>query len=144
MPFETPHDGSGTVLSFNGTTYTVTNVVVSATDPTADEDKISVSHLGQTAGETAKTLELPLAGAASGETGRSVTFDYIADARHAGRHPRPGDDQARAVSLTEDRHGYLCVWRHGYVERRGVQRSLRVARDPRRCVAIGSRQYVDA
>ena len=77
MAFETPHDGSGTVLSFNGTTYTVTNVVVSATDPTADEDKISVSHLGQTAGETAKTLELPLAGAASGETGRSVTFDYI-------------------------------------------------------------------
>jgi len=125
MPFETPHDGAGTVLTFNSVTYTVTNVVVSATDPTADEDKISVSHLGQTAGETAKTLELPLAGAASGETGRSVTFDYIgktfkfdADARHAGRHPRPGDDQARAVSLTEDRHGYLCVWRHGYVGRR--------------------------
>lgn len=77
MAFETPHDGSGTVLSFNGTTYTVTNVVVSATDPTADADKINVSHLGQTVGQTAKTLELPLAGAASGETGRSVTFDYI-------------------------------------------------------------------
>jgi len=77
MAFETPHDGSGTVLTFNSVTYTVTNIVVSATDPTADEDKIAVGHLGQTAGETAKTLELPLAGAASGETGRSVTFDYI-------------------------------------------------------------------
>jgi hypothetical protein len=77
MAFETPHDGSGTVLTFASTGYTVTNIVVSATDPTADEDKIAVSHMGQTAGETAKTLELPLAGAASGETGRSVTFDYI-------------------------------------------------------------------
>jgi hypothetical protein len=47
------------------------------TDPTATEDKISVSHLGQTAGETAKTLDLPLAGAASGDTGQTVQFDYI-------------------------------------------------------------------
>ena len=77
MAFETPHDGSGTLLQFASTTYTVTNIVVSATDPTADEDQIAVSHMGQTAGETAKTLELPLAGAASGETGRSVKFDYI-------------------------------------------------------------------
>ena len=77
MAFETPHDGSGTVLTFAGSAYTVTNVVVSATDPTADEEKISVSHLGQTVGETAKTLELPLAGAADGNTGRSVQFDYI-------------------------------------------------------------------
>ena len=77
MPFETPHDGTGTVLTFAGTTYTVTNVVVSATDPTAEDEKINVSHLGQTAGETAKTLELPLAGSVSGDTGQSVQFDYI-------------------------------------------------------------------
>ena len=77
MPFETPHDGAGTVLTWKSTTYTVTNVVVSMTDPSADEDKISVSHLGQTVGETAKTLDLPLAGAASGDTGQTVQFDYI-------------------------------------------------------------------
>jgi hypothetical protein len=77
MAFETPHDGAGTVLTWKSTTYTVTNVVVSMTDPTATEDKISVSHLGQTAGETAKTLDLPLAGAASGDTGQTVQFDYI-------------------------------------------------------------------
>lgn len=77
MAFETPHDGSGTVLSWNSTNYTITNVVVSMTDPTATEDKINVSHLGQTVGETAKTLALPLAGAASGDTGQSVQFDYI-------------------------------------------------------------------
>lgn len=77
MPFETPHDGAGTVLTWKGTTYTVTNVVVSATDPNVDQDKIDVSHLGQTAGETAKTLQLPLAGSASGDTGQTVQFDYI-------------------------------------------------------------------
>ena len=77
MAFETPHDGAGTVLTWKSTTYTVTNVVVSMTDPTATEDKIAVSHLGQTAGETAKTLDLPLAGAASGDTGQTVQFDYI-------------------------------------------------------------------
>jgi hypothetical protein len=77
MAFETPHDGAGTVLTFAGTTYTVTNIVVSYTDPTAEDDKIAVSHLGQTTGETAKTLDLPLAGAASGDTGRTVQFDYV-------------------------------------------------------------------
>lgn len=77
MAFETPHDGAGTVLQFNSVTYTVTNVVVSATDPTAEDEKINVSHLGQTAGETAKTLDLPLAGSVSGDTGQTVTFDYI-------------------------------------------------------------------
>jgi len=77
MAFETPHDGSGTVLSWRSTNYTITNVVVSMTDPTATDDKINVSHLGQTAGETAKTLALPLAGASSGDTGQSVQFDYI-------------------------------------------------------------------
>jgi len=57
--------------------YTVTNIVISYADPTADEEKINVAHLGQTAGELAKTLDLPLAGATSGDTGRTVQFDYI-------------------------------------------------------------------
>ena len=77
MPFETPHDGAGTVLTFAGSAYTVTNIVVSMADPTAEDEKINVSHLGQTVGETAKTLELPLAGSPSGDTGRSVQFDYV-------------------------------------------------------------------
>jgi hypothetical protein len=77
MAFETPHDGKGTYVSWGGYVYTVTNIVISFSDPNATEDKIAVSHLGQTVGETAKTLELPLSGAASGDTGRTVTFDYI-------------------------------------------------------------------
>jgi hypothetical protein len=80
MPFETPHDGAGSVLTFAGTTYTVTNIVISYADPTAEDEKINVAHLGQTAGETAKTLDLPLAGSTSGDTGRTVQFDYIGKA----------------------------------------------------------------
>ncbi len=77
MAFETPHDGSGTVLTWKSTTYTVTNIVVSYADPAAEDEKIAIAHLGQTAGETAKTLDLPLAGSASGDTGRTVQFDYV-------------------------------------------------------------------
>lgn len=77
MSFVTPHDGAGTVLTFAGSTYTVTNIVVSATDPTAEDEKINVAHLGQTVGETARTLDLPLAGSVSGDTGQTVQFDYI-------------------------------------------------------------------
>ena len=77
MPFETPHDGIGTQLTFATTSFTVTNIAISFADPAAEDDKINVAHLGQTTGETAKSLDLPLAGAASGDTGRTVTFDYI-------------------------------------------------------------------
>ena len=79
MPFETPHDGAGTVVTWptTNTVYTVTNIVVSYADPAAEDEKINVAHLGQTAGETAKTLDLPLAGSASGDTGRTVQFDYV-------------------------------------------------------------------
>jgi hypothetical protein len=79
MPFETPHDGAGTVVTWptTATRYTVTNIVVSFTDPAAEDEKINVAHLGQTTGETARTLDLPLAGSASGDTGRTVQFDYV-------------------------------------------------------------------
>jgi|NOAtaT_7_FD_contig_31_7394406_length_1071_multi_9_in_0_out_0_3 hypothetical protein len=85
MAFETPHDSGGILLTWNPTTgsattahvYTVTNIVISYTDPTAEDEKINVAHLGQTVGELAKTLDLPLAGAASGDTGRTVQFDYV-------------------------------------------------------------------
>jgi hypothetical protein len=80
MPFETPHDGAGTVLTFAGTTYTVTNIVISYADPAGDAgETINVAHLGQTVGETAKTLDLPLVGGTDGggDTGRTVQFDYV-------------------------------------------------------------------
>lgn len=77
MAFETPHDGAGTYITWGSYRYTVTNLVVTYSDPNQEDEKINVAHLGQTAGETAKTLDLPLSGAASGDTGRSVQFDYV-------------------------------------------------------------------
>lgn len=72
----TPHDGVGTTLTLGATNYTVTNIVFTFTDPTADQEKINVSHLGQTTGEQLKTIDPPLKGSTT-DTGRQVQFDYL-------------------------------------------------------------------
>lgn len=79
MSFPTPHDGSGTVLRFGASAYTVTNVVVSNTNPAAGADAtIDVANLNQSAGEQAATLSTPLVVPADdGGSGRQITFDYI-------------------------------------------------------------------
>jgi hypothetical protein len=71
----TPHDGTGTVFTFGGTAFTVTNIVVSNTDPAAD-DTIDVSHLGLTTGNSIKSISRPLQGSAT-DTGREVVVDYL-------------------------------------------------------------------
>lgn len=76
--FPTPHDGSGTVLRFGASTYTVTNIVIANTNPAPADGSIDVSNLGQTSGELAATMDTPLVpAAADGNTGRQITFDYI-------------------------------------------------------------------
>ena len=72
----TPHDGTGTTLRLGATLYTVTNIVISYADPTADQEKIDVSHLGLTAGASVMTQDRPLQGSTS-DTGRTVQFDYL-------------------------------------------------------------------
>jgi hypothetical protein len=71
----TPHDGAGTVFTFGGTAFTVTNIVYNLADP-ATEDKIDVSHLGLTTGNSVATIDRPLTGSAS-DTGREVTIEYL-------------------------------------------------------------------
>lgn len=75
----TPHDGAGTTLRLGNALYTVTNIVISYTDPTADQEKIDVSHLGLTTGNSIKTIDRPLQGSIS-DTGRTVQFDYLGTA----------------------------------------------------------------
>jgi hypothetical protein len=72
----TPHDGTGTTLQLGNTNYTVTNIVISFTDPNADAEKIDVSHLGLTQGASILTQDRPLQGSVS-DTGRTVQFDYL-------------------------------------------------------------------
>lgn len=71
----TPHDSSGTTLTFPGFTGTVTNITYNLSD-TAAADTIDVSHLGQTTGEAVLTQDRPLKGSAT-DTGREVQIDYI-------------------------------------------------------------------
>jgi hypothetical protein len=83
VSFSTPHDGAGTklTLSLNGvtSTYYVSNIVISNTNPGAAADtQIDVAHLGQTTGEQAARLSPPLVvPAEDGGSGRQITFDYI-------------------------------------------------------------------
>ena len=71
----TPHDGSGTVLSFAGTTYTVTNIVVSNSDPNT-ENTIDVSHLGLLEGASVLSQDRPLKGSST-DTGQQVQIEYL-------------------------------------------------------------------
>lgn len=76
MSITTPHAGTGTTLRLGADLYTVTNIVISYNDPTADQEKIDVSHLGLTTGASIATLDRPLQGSTS-DTGRTVQFDFL-------------------------------------------------------------------
>jgi hypothetical protein len=71
----TPHDSTGTVLTFAAAGYTVTSIVYNLADP-ATENTIDVSHLGLTAGNSVLTQDRPLTGNAT-DTGRQLTIEYL-------------------------------------------------------------------
>jgi hypothetical protein len=86
VSFSTPHDTAtggatalGTQLMLNASSYVVTNIVISNTNPgAAGDSQIDVSHLGQTTGELAARMTPPLVvPAEDGGSGRQITFDYI-------------------------------------------------------------------
>ena len=71
----TPHDSSGTTLTFPGFTGSVTNITYNLNN-VAGDDTIDISHLGLSAGASVLTLSRPLKGSAT-DTGREVQVDYI-------------------------------------------------------------------
>jgi len=71
----TPHDGSGTSVTFPGFTGSVTNLTYNKNDVNAT-DTIDISHLGLTTGAAVLTLNRPLKGSAT-DTGREVQIDFI-------------------------------------------------------------------
>lgn len=71
----TPHDSTGTTLTFPGFTGSVTNITYNLTDVNAG-DTIDISHLGLTAGASVLTQDRPLVGSAD-DTGREVSIEYI-------------------------------------------------------------------
>jgi hypothetical protein len=74
----TPHDGSGTTLTFNSLGYTVTSITYNLSDPATDQT-IDVSHLGLTVGAAVLTQNKPLTGSAT-DTGREVVIEYLGSA----------------------------------------------------------------
>lgn len=73
----TPHAGSGTTFSFANTTYTVTSITYTVGSTGGGTDNIDISHLGQTTGESVKSLSRPLVGTQGGDTGKTVSIEYI-------------------------------------------------------------------
>jgi len=75
----TPHDGSGTTLTFPGFTGSVTSITYSQSESAGGSaDVIDVSHLGQTTGSSVLSQARPLKGAAgSADTGKTVSVEYI-------------------------------------------------------------------
>ena len=71
----TPHDGSGTTVSFGGTSYTVTDITVNRTDVGGD-DSIDVSHLGLTDGDNVASQSRPLVGSTT-DTGVEVQIELL-------------------------------------------------------------------
>lgn len=82
----TPHDGSGTTLTFPGFTGTVTSITYSQTEvATGSPDVIDISHLGLTAGATVLNQSRPLKGnAGSTDTGKTVSVEFIGSGILAG------------------------------------------------------------
>jgi hypothetical protein len=73
----TPHGSSGTTFAFGGTTFTVTSITYTLGATGGGADNIDISHLGQTTGESVKSLARPLVGTQGGDTGKTVSIEYI-------------------------------------------------------------------
>ena len=74
----TPHDSSGTTLTFPGFTGTVTGLTFSQTEvANGAGDVIDISHLGLTTGALLLTQNRPLKGSGSNDTGKVISLEYI-------------------------------------------------------------------
>jgi hypothetical protein len=73
----TPHGGSGTTFTFAGTGYTVTSITYTVGSTGGGTDNIDISHLGQTVGDSVRSLSRPLVGTQGGDTGKTVSIEYI-------------------------------------------------------------------
>lgn len=71
----TAHDGGGTTFSFDGSSYTVTDITINNTD-VAGDDNIDISHLGLASGSNVLTQARPLVGSTT-DTGQEVQIEFI-------------------------------------------------------------------
>lgn len=72
----TPHDNTGTIVSFAGQTYKATSLTWTVNDISSD-DNIDTSTLDQITGEEVNSQARPLIGDSGSDTGWELSFDYI-------------------------------------------------------------------
>lgn len=72
----TPHDNTGTIVSFGGQTYKATSLTWTVNDISSD-DNIDTSTLDQVTGEEVNSQARPLIGDSGSDTGWEISFDYI-------------------------------------------------------------------
>lgn len=71
---------TGVGFSFAGSTYTVTSVTYSLGETGGGADLIDASHLGLTTGASVVSLSRPLTGTPGGDTGKTVSIEFIGTA----------------------------------------------------------------
>jgi hypothetical protein len=71
---------TGVVFNFAGATYTVTSVTYALGETGGGADLIDASHLGLTTGASVISLSRPLLGTPGGDTGKTVSIEYIGTA----------------------------------------------------------------
>ena len=74
--YRTPHDVSGTVVTFNDVAYKATGLTFSKSDISSD-DNIDTSTLDQIEGTEVNYQPRPLIGDSGSDTGWELSFDYI-------------------------------------------------------------------
>jgi hypothetical protein len=71
---------TGVGFSFAGSTFTVTSITHSLGETGGGADLIDASHLGLTTGASVVSLSRPLTGTPGGDTGKTVSIEFIGTA----------------------------------------------------------------
>lgn len=71
---------TGVGFSFAGSNYTVTSITYTLGDTGGGTDQIDASHLGLTTGASVISLPRPLNGVQGGDTGKTVSIEFIGTA----------------------------------------------------------------
>jgi hypothetical protein len=71
---------TGVGFTFNSAAFTVTSITFSVGSTGGGTDQIDASHLGLTTGASVISLPRPLKGTPGGDTGRTVSVEFIGTA----------------------------------------------------------------
>jgi len=71
---------TGVGFSFGGSTFTVTNITYTLGNTGGGADQIDATHLGLTTGASVISLPRPLVGTPGGDTGKTVSIEFLGTA----------------------------------------------------------------